>query len=112
MVRVSDVAIPEEAFDRAEQVLRDTGLMAGSDCYDVGSDVIQAAAPLILAAELDRLADDLGARARRREAVGDGDPCEDECEEVTCHTVAAVATWFRAAGVVRGRAAVLRGDQT
>lgn len=73
-------------------------------------DAVRAAAPLVVAAELDRLAEVLDQRAAAREAVDDdSEPCEDECEEVSCHTVAAVATYSRSGGILRRRAAELRG---
>lgn len=62
-----------------------------------------------VAAEMDALADAMDVRANERAAADKGGPCEDECEEVTCHTVASVATWFKAAFMARQRAAALRG---
>lgn len=59
------------------------------------------------AAELRRLADQLDARGHQRDEIGDDDPSEDDtCAEegLDCHTVAAVATWFRAALMLRRRA--------
>jgi hypothetical protein len=49
------VEIPDEAFDAAQWEVAKYGL-TDSDAYDAGSDSIRAAAPLIVAAELERLA--------------------------------------------------------
>lgn len=56
-----------------------------------------------------QLAEEMVGRGHQRDQVDgdDGDPCEEaDCQDaVSCHTVAAVATWFRAAHVVRSRLA-------
>jgi hypothetical protein len=48
--------IPDEAYEAASAAISDWP-MASSDAYDCASTAVQAAAPLIVAAELDRLMD-------------------------------------------------------
>jgi hypothetical protein len=107
---MSEVSIPEEAIERMVPLL--THVLTEGDAEDAAWDLARAAAPMIVASELARLADELDQRASRRQAVGgdDEEPCEDECEESTCHTVAAVATYLRTSGILRRRASVLRGE--
>ena len=66
-------------------------------------------------AELEQLATVLEARGAERDQIGDddGDQCDGECDHADCHTVSAVATWWRSGSLLRRRAAELRaGDET
>lgn len=45
---MTDINIPEEVFERVVPIL--TAYMTEGDAYDTGSDVVRAAAPLIVAA--------------------------------------------------------------
>jgi hypothetical protein len=61
---------------------------------------------------LDRVANELDKRGDRRDEIGDDDTdnaCDDSHDGVSCHTVAAVATWYRAAMFVRRWADEVRG---
>lgn len=98
--------VPEEAIGAALQKLPTLVLRAQTQ------QALEAAAPLILAAELERLAGELADRANARHAVAgdDGQDCDGECESSDCHTVSAVATYSMTAGRLRARASVLRGE--
>lgn len=69
---------------------------------------------LIVAAELERLRAALKQRGDQRDQIGDDDgvPCEEagSTDAGDCHTVAAVATWYRAADLLERRASELRGE--
>ncbi len=75
-------------------------------------ELVRAAAPVILAAELEQLRDVMRQRAVDRHQIhgDDGDLCEDCSGPDDCHTVAAVTTWDFAANVLARRAAELRGE--
>lgn len=75
--------------------------------------VLNVAAPLIVAAELDRVKTDLERLAAERDAIGDDDyePDEDNCDDPgDCHRSAALATYVRAQSLVSRRITELRGE--
>ncbi len=63
-----------------------------------------------MAAELERQADDLQARATERYQIGEdnGDECDGECDMSGCHAVAAAGAYLLAEHRLRRRAAELR----
>ncbi|HEY2763345.1 MAG TPA: hypothetical protein VGJ13_04945 [Pseudonocardiaceae bacterium] len=52
---MSDIEIPDAAYDAGERAMEP--YISGLDAYDAASDVIRAAAPLVVATELRRLAE-------------------------------------------------------
>lgn len=92
------VTIPEEAFEAAAEHIRSHPAVTDEDAYDLASDAVRAAAPLILAVELERFAADYVESA---EALGEprmGTPASGMV--TVLHDVAAD---------LRARAAGLRG---
>jgi len=122
---VSDIQITREAVEAAArrflaQLGNKIGYSASFDrltetektnALETAEAMLTAAAPLIVAADLDRFAAELKQRAEERDAIPDDDPDYDECEHGgDCHTDAAVATWLRAAWRAERRATELRAQ--
>lgn len=53
---MTDLNIPEEAYDKADEVVR--RYVDNHDAYDIGSDVLNEVSSLVVAAELERLVDE------------------------------------------------------
>lgn len=90
----AEVNIPDEAYEAGERAVTTYDLVARTDAYEIASDVLRAAASLILAAELERMAELIW----QEHGVGNqGD--EDYVTGVDDSIL-----------MIRGRAAELRGE--
>lgn len=67
---MTEIDIPEQAYLLASKAVEEYGLVASSDAYDIASDAVRAAAPLIVAAALERMAATFDGNAQACRNIG------------------------------------------
>lgn len=94
----SEVPIPEEAIERMVPLL--THVMTEGDAEDAAWDLARAAAPLIVAAAYEQLANEIGQHG----AAGHASAGDNHTAAMAGVTELSMAAW------IRRRASVLRGE--
>jgi hypothetical protein len=123
-VSTADVSIPREAVDAGARAIMRSAYAGDDSQWDKllptqqhivrerAMEVLNAAAPLIVAAELDRAKTELERLAAARDAIAGDDDEPDEDNECTdeCHTAGALATYARVISRLSSRSRELRAQ--
>jgi hypothetical protein len=121
---VAEVTISRDVIDRAARALVASNTLTYKTWDEMNEGqrrlwrqraevVLNAGAPLVEAAVLDRVKAEVESLAAQRDAIGDDDyePDEDNCDDAgECHTAGALASYARVISLLSKHSAELRAQ--